>query len=204
MTGDGTADDADWKKDPEPIKKRRVLCNQTECKKGLHSFKTRMRGRAARGGRKPTYRSESCVVCGSVAVDWGRLDRRAPDDMDYLIESLKKEHVRHRFWTEPIAKADARAALARGMAGTRRMAAKRVDSLSAPSSKIFRDGTQTPPSGDIVYYAQHATATCCRKCIEEWYAIDRESTLAEDDKEYLVGLIMVFVCHRLPEIEKRR
>ena len=201
MSG-GTADDAEWSKDPEPIKKKRILCNQAECDRGLHSFKTRMRGRAARGKRR-TYRSGTCAVCGSAAVDWDRLDRREPGDTGYLIESLKKERVRHRFWTEPLEKADARATLERGMAGTQKFASKRVEGLSGPSSSIFRDGTQTPSSGDVVYCAQHATATCCRKCIEEWYAIDRETTLADDDKEYLVGLIMAFVRRRLPEIEGR-
>lgn len=199
MSGD--AGDADWNKDPEPIKKKRVLCNQAECDRGLHSFKTRMRGGGAARGKKATYRNESCAVCGCRVVDWARLDRREPGDVAYLIESLQKEHVRHRFWTEPLEKADERAALDRGMAGTRRLAAKRVDGLSGPSSSIFRDGTQTPSSGDVVFCAQHATATCCRKCIEEWHAIDRESTLTDGDKEYLVGLIMEFVCRRVPEIE---
>ena len=198
----GGGEEEDWKADPEPIKKKRVLCNQTDCERGLHSFKTRMRGRAARGGRA-TYRSKACAVCGTAAVDWGRLDRRDPGDVDYLIESLKKEHVRHRFWTDEIEKGDAGAALERGAGGTRAFAAKRVEALARPSSKIFRDGTQTPPSGDIVYCAQHATGTCCRKCIEEWHGIDRESALAEGDKEYLAGLIMMFVHRRLPEIKDR-
>lgn len=198
----GEAGDADWRKDPEPIKKRRVLCNREGCDRGLHSFKTRMRGRAARGGRR-TYRSESCAVCGRTVVDWDRLDRRDPGDEAYLIESLKKERVRHRFWTEPLKRADAGAALERGTAGTRRFAAKRVDGLSGPSSTILGDGAQTPSSGDVVFCAQHATATCCRKCIEEWHAIDRESTLTDGDKEYLVGLIMAFVRQRLPGTERR-
>ena len=199
MTGAG-AGEPDWRKDPEPIEKRRVLCNQSDCEKGLHSFKTRMR-RGWAGGKKATYRNGPCAVCGAPAVDWGRLDRREPGDVGYLIESLKKERARHRFWTGPIGKADARKAIERGADGTLKFAAKRVDGLSRPSSKIFRDGAQTPSSGDVVHYAQHATATCCRKCVEEWHGVDRESVLTEGDKKYLVGLIMEFVRRRLSGAE---
>ena len=195
----GGGEGADWRKDPEPIEKKRVLCNQSDCENGLHSFRTRMRRRSAREG-KATYRNGPCAVCGAAAVDWDRLDRRDPGDIGYLIESFKKEDVRHRFWTGPIEKADARRAVERGEDGTRRFAARRMAGLSMPSSKIFRDGTQTPPSGDIVYYAQHATATCCRKCIEEWHGIDRESVLTEADQRYLEGLIMEYVHQRLPRV----
>ena len=57
---------ADWEANPEPIKER-VLCNQAECDGGLHSFRARMRGRAAarcmrwttheRAGGLPCWRS---------------------------------------------------------------------------------------------------------------------------------------------------
>ena len=35
--------------------------------------------------------------------------------------------------------------------------------LTEPSHKQFRDGTQTKKDGNVVFYAQYATATCCRK-----------------------------------------
>ena len=31
------------------------------------------------------------------------------------------------------------------------------------------DGKQTPMRGHPVFIAQHATATCCRGCIEKWH-----------------------------------
>lgn len=35
-------------------------------------------------------------------------------------------------------------------------------------SFIPNDGKQTPMKGHPVFTAQHATATCCRKCIKKW------------------------------------
>ncbi|MGV7225236.1 MAG: DUF4186 family protein [Nitrospinales bacterium] len=35
------------------------------------------------------------------------------------------------------------------------------------------DGKQTPMRGHPVFIAQHATATCCRKCIQKLYGIEK-------------------------------
>ena len=45
------------------------------------------------------------------------------------------------------------------------------------------DGKQTPFKGHPVFVAQHATATCCRTCLEKWHRIPqgRELTAAEQD-----------------------
>ena len=42
------------------------------------------------------------------------------------------------------------------------------------------DGKQTPTKGHPVFIAQHATATCCRGCIEKWHNIKKEKVLTED------------------------
>ena len=34
---------------------------------------------------------------------------------------------------------------------------------------IPNDGKQTPMKGHPVFIAQHATATCCRGCIQKWH-----------------------------------
>jgi len=34
------------------------------------------------------------------------------------------------------------------------------------------DGKQTPMRGHPVFIAQHATATCCRGCIQKWHGIE--------------------------------
>jgi len=34
---------------------------------------------------------------------------------------------------------------------------------------LKNDGKQTPMRGHPVFIAQHATATCCRRCLWKWY-----------------------------------
>ena len=55
------------------------------------------------------------------------------------------------------------------------------------------DGKQTPMRGHPVFVAQHATATCCRCCIEKWHNIKKEKELSEDEKEYLVDVIIRWI-----------
>ena len=52
---------------------------------------------------------------------------------------------------------------------------------------------QTPMSGHPVFIAQHATATCCRGCIEKWHNIKKDKELSEDEKEYLVNVIIKWI-----------
>jgi len=67
----------------------------------------------------------------------------------------------------------------------------------------YRDGTQTPFHGNIIYYGQHATATCCRKCIEVWHGILRGRELIAEEVDYLAELLRAYVTFKLPEISER-
>ncbi len=51
------------------------------------------------------------------------------------------------------------------------------------------DGRQTPFRGHPVFIAQHATGTCCRKCLAKWHRIPRASALSEPQIEYAVRVI---------------
>lgn len=189
----------DWKKDPPPIKKRVVMCSTTKCEDGLHSFKTNMRRKASR--LKKTYRNKVCVCCGEDVINWDRIDKRDPSDLDYLIKSLKKEEVRHRYWTMPIDQDDVDKAGKKGLNKLRHEVSKRIEKSIGPSSdQIFQDGRQTPPAGNIIFYAQHATATCCRKCVEEWYNIKRNKPLREEEKVYLETVLLKFITEKIPKL----
>ncbi|WP_328742506.1 DUF4186 domain-containing protein [Streptomyces caniferus] len=37
----------------------------------------------------------------------------------------------------------------------------------------YKDGKQTPYRGHPVFVAQHATATCCRTCLQRWHEIPK-------------------------------
>lgn len=58
---------------------------------------------------------------------------------------------------------------------------------------IANDGKQTPMRGHPVFIAQHATATCCRKCLSKWHHIAENCQLNEQQINYIVCLIMQWI-----------
>lgn len=52
-----------------------------------------------------------------------------------------------------------------------------------------KDGKQTPYRGHPVFVAQHATATCCRGCLERWHSIPKGRELTADEQRYAVDVI---------------
>jgi hypothetical protein len=55
------------------------------------------------------------------------------------------------------------------------------------------DGKQTPMRGHPVFIAQHATATCCRKCIQKWHGIEKGGALDDVEVDFVVALIMGWI-----------
>lgn len=55
------------------------------------------------------------------------------------------------------------------------------------------DGKQTPTKGHPVFIAQHATATCCRGCLEKWHHIPKTMELTLKQKEFIVDIIMKWI-----------
>ncbi len=56
-----------------------------------------------------------------------------------------------------------------------------------------KDGKQTPNKNHPVFVAQHATATCCRGCIEKWYHIPKEKVLQENEIKCIKAMIMEWI-----------
>lgn len=52
-----------------------------------------------------------------------------------------------------------------------------------------KDGRQTPWGGHPVFRAQHATATCCRKCLQINHGIPRGHELSERERTYILDVI---------------
>ncbi len=51
------------------------------------------------------------------------------------------------------------------------------------------DGKQTPMGNHPAFVAQHATATCCRGCLEKWHRIPKGRALDAAEKEYVIAVI---------------
>ncbi len=64
-------------------------------------------------------------------------------------------------------------------------------------AEIPNDGKQTPMKGHPVFIAQHATATCCRGCIEKWHKFPKGVQLNENQQKYLVEIIMEWIKRQL-------
>ncbi len=55
------------------------------------------------------------------------------------------------------------------------------------------DGKQTPMKGHPVFIAQHATATCCRGCLQKWHRIQKGRALSDNKVGFIVRLIMKWI-----------
>ncbi|HEV2799021.1 MAG TPA: DUF4186 domain-containing protein [Pyrinomonadaceae bacterium] len=67
------------------------------------------------------------------------------------------------------------------------------------------DGRQTPFRGHPVFVAQHATATCCRGCLEKWHAIPKGRELDVAEKRYILQVIEAWLARedeRMPDADR--
>ena len=51
------------------------------------------------------------------------------------------------------------------------------------------DGKQTPWRDHPVFVAQHATATCCRGCLQKWHQIPKGRALTAEEQHYIVEVV---------------
>lgn len=58
---------------------------------------------------------------------------------------------------------------------------------------ILNDGKQTPMRGHPVFIAMHATATCCRGCLEKWHKIKKGHNLSKEEIDYIIDIIMSWI-----------
>lgn len=178
--------------DEKPL--RKVTCTSADCERDLHSF-LRMRPRGQ------SYRNEQCRECGADLIDWTRLDCHDLSDLEYTVASLERELIRHTYWHKALDQHAINHARRKGLSGIREAAMDRLKaSVGAPSSELKRDGRQTPFYGNAIYYAQHATATCCRRCIEAWHGIEIEMPLSAEELGYMTDLVMYHIKKQIPDL----
>ena len=48
--------------------------------------------------------------------------------------------------------------------------------------------------GHPVFIAEHATATCCRGCLEKWHHIPKDRPLTSQEVDYIVEVIMTWIA----------
>jgi hypothetical protein len=67
--------------------------------------------------------------------------------------------------------------------------ARRFVSERLAPAEPKNDGRQTPMRGHPVFVAQHATATCCRKCLAKWHFIPPGRPLTAEQVDYVLSVL---------------
>lgn len=179
------------------IEKLNISCGSTKCNEGLHCFSRYMKSAEKKFGKG------ACYNCGEDSIDWQRIHKNDINDAKYIFESLDKELMRKIFSTIKI-KQEVIESAKKLSSQSLRMSAKKTLSTRIKKFNSFIDNRQTPLGGDdIVNYAQHATGTCCRKCLQAWHNIPKEQELTEIQLEFCTDLVMLYVNERIKNSEKQ-
>ena len=168
-----------------------IKCTSVDCDNDLHCFKQLKKMAPDQRGR--------CRACGADLVDWDRLHRRDGTDAAHTFAALQRELIRHHFFHKRVDDRALRHAQRKGRALLKEAARGRLRKYLAPAEPP-RDGYQTPLEGNAIYYAQHATATCCRTCLEYWHNIPKGRPLTVEEFDYSATLIDLFLDERLPDL----
>lgn len=109
------------------------------------------------------------------------------------LDRLSTSAFRRRFH---LSDALRRYAAEKGMDTIRAHAYDFISTRLAPAHPS-NDGKQTPLDGHPVFVAQHATATCCRGCLNKWWKVPlgRQLTMQQMDK--IVNLIMAWIAREM-------
>ena len=113
--------------------------------------------------------------------------------MEPLEVRLSKSKFRSRF---NLSLSERRYLLDKGIDTIRSHAEDFIKKRIAPAN-LENDGQQTPMRGHPVFVAQHATATCCRGCIEKWHGIKADHDLSDVEQKYIVDVIMWWIGNQL-------
>lgn len=111
------------------------------------------------------------------------------------LAALRKSKFRSRF---KLSQKDRDYIAAKGLETIKEHAFQFISSRVAPDFPK-NDGKQTPMRGHPVFIAQHATATCCRRCLEKWHGIEKGMVLNPEEIEYVVALIMGWIERQIDE-----
>jgi len=142
--------------------------------------------RATNSGESPlTSFPDECGFCGYRRVGLCPGVTKGSRDPETVLRRLRQDRFRRSFrlgTKERQYLGDK--GLATALEHARDFIAKRL----APSNPD-NDGRQTPWRGHPVFVAQHATATCCRACLEQWHGIARGRELTMDERDYVQRVI---------------
>jgi Domain of unknown function (DUF4186) len=167
-----------------------ISCRKTDCDNGLHCYRPKPTGKA---WIEP---SGECQGCGDRSVDWDRVKRRNIADGAALQRELQREWIRHHFWTKPIDSDSKEVLLSLSKEDLRSHIRKELAKGVAPP-RPWGDGRRVPTKdeklrGRPLYYAQHATASCCKKCAYYWWGLPRDQQYTQQQLDFLTAMCVGF------------
>lgn len=172
----------------EPL---RIKCTSTRCEDGLHCYQQKKSVSSQASG--------PCRECGADLVSWDRVHARNLDDATHTFGALKTELIRHEQWHRKLDEDAVNHARRKGRVKLREAVTRRLQSAIGRANHPL-EGRQTPFEGNVIYYTQHATATCCRKCAEEWHNIPQGRVMTEDELTYCTELVWRYIEERMPNL----
>jgi hypothetical protein len=145
-----------------------------------------VRAQLLKGAHDP-HTCRQCVAMMSPS------EHRNPECFAPTLAALKRSRFRSRF---QLSRQDRQYIDAKELETIHRHAYDFVQTRIAPAVPA-NDGKQTPFKGHPVFVAQHATATCCRGCIEKWHRIRKGKALTAGEIDLIVSLIMAWINRQL-------
>lgn len=114
-----------------------------------------------------------------------------------LFERLSRSTFRSSF---KLKEKDKKYVLDKGDDKIRDHARKFISQRLAPT-EIPNDGKQTPMRGHPIFIAQHATACCCRGCMEKWHHFPKGIELTKEQQDYVVDVLMDWIDRQMEGYE---
>lgn len=133
---------------------------------------------------------EKLSECGEINEDAETLSQNYKvQDMDELFSHLSRSKFRSGFHLH---KLERDYFTSHGEETIRKHASDFITQRLAPAEPA-NDGKQTPMKGHPVFIAQHATACCCRGCLNKWHHIPEHRELSQSEQNYVVDVIMKWI-----------
>jgi hypothetical protein len=106
-------------------------------------------------------------------------------DLDDLFDRLARSAFRRRFRLHAAEKDYLER---RGLDTVMSHGEKFIEERLAPAH-LPNDGKQTPMRNHPIFVAHHATATCCRGCLEKWHSIPKGHALTTEEMAYILSVL---------------
>jgi predicted Fe-S protein YdhL (DUF1289 family) len=106
-------------------------------------------------------------------------------DLDHIFERLARSQFRTRFHL----RAKEREYLDRKGLDVILDHARDFIEKRLAAAEPENDGRQTPMRNHPVFVAQHATATCCRGCLEKWHGIQKGRALSAEERAHVLRVV---------------